>query len=116
MVQLPIGELPEHTTARIGSAVTVSSCIVTPSQAAVRAAPRYKCVSGLHCRNPLRNPHCLEESYFFSSIPAVGPPPFFITQQATSLLPQVLQVWTNEFTAALPWPLVTILVSQAAHR
>jgi hypothetical protein len=33
-----------------------------------------------------------EVSYFFSSIiPAVGPPPFFITQQDTSLLPQVLQ-------------------------
>jgi hypothetical protein len=38
------------------------------------------------------SPGCGLQNHFFSSMPAVGPVPFFITQQKASVLPHFLQV------------------------
>lgn len=47
-------------------------------------------------QQPARYKSNVTARYFFS-MPGVGPEPFFCTQQKASLLPQVLQVWTNTF-------------------
>src|SRR5258708_6986116 len=57
-----------------------------------------------------------EVDYFFSSMPLVTPPFFFMRQQETSSLPHSLQEWTRMFLASWPWPWVTILVSHLSQR
>jgi len=46
----------------------------------------------------------------------VAPPSFFIAQQETSVLPQLLQICTNVFLAVLPKPSVLMEVSQVGHK
>src|SRR5579859_1964646 len=54
--------------------------------------------------------------YFFSSMPFVAPPFFFMRQQETSSLPHSLHEWTRMFLASWPWPWVTILLSHLSQR
>lgn len=42
--------------------------------------------------HPLPRDSLVVLNYFFSSMPVVGPPSFFIKQQETSVLPHILQV------------------------